>query len=223
VIGPLRESVKRIAYRLPPRLGVMTPRYPYQVEPAVLAATLSLIDQTRSAGGSVIEVGVAKGDTSVFVLEHMRSVGDDRPVVFVDTFDGFTPESIDHELSARGKPPQPLRSYRYGDRGVFERKLRRLGYENFEIVEGDAARFDWARVAPIGAMLLDVDLYLPTKAILEAAHPLLCAGGGIVVDDCLPGRPWDGAWQACTEFCNERALTSTVVGSQGRLLRAVDP
>lgn len=222
MIGPLRESVKKLAYRLPPALGIMTPRYPYQVEPAVLAGTVSLVERSREAGGSVVEVGVAKGDTSVFVLEHMRSVGDDRPVVFVDTFDGFTPESVEHEVSARGKRRQPLRSYRYGDRGTFERKLRRLGYENFEIVEADAARFDWGTVAPIGAMLLDVDLYLPTKTILEAAHPLLCPGGGIIVDDCVPDRPWDGAWQACAEFCAERGVTSTTVGRQGRLLTGVD-
>lgn len=219
-MGAFGEAVKKLAYRLPPSLGIMTPSYRYQVEPAVLAAFLTLIDRTGAEGGAVVEVGVAQGETSVFVLEHLRSVGDARSATLVDTFAGFTPDSVEFEVSSRGKRPQPMRSYRYGDRDIFERKLRRLGYENFGVVESDAARFDWTSVAPIGAMLLDIDLYLPTKAVLEEVHPLLCPSGGIIVDDCVPGGPWDGAWRACTEFCDERGMTPTTVGRQGRLVTA---
>lgn len=213
------EIVKYLTYRTPVLNRMMAPDYPYKIDPGELCVMVQLIDRTREAGGAVVEIGVAQGDTSVFLLEHLRTVGDDRRAYFLDTFSGFTAASIDTEVSVRGKSRHEYDRFRYGSEARFEANLRRLGYDRFEIVRGDASRFDWSSVGPIGAVLLDIDLYAPTKAILEAVYPLLCSGGGIVVDDCIEGTPWDGSLQAYQEFIAAHDLPFERVGRKGAVVR----
>jgi hypothetical protein len=213
------EALKYAVYRLPIVNRVMSPAYPYKVNPGQLAALIELIDGTRSAGAAVAEIGVAQGDTSVFLLEHLRTTADERPLLLFDTFSGFTPDSIAVEVGERGKKAREYDKFRYGDEARFRQRLRKAGYSRFETFKGDAARFDWATVGPIGAVLLDIDLYAPTKAILDAIWPHLVSGGGIVVDDCVAGSPWDGSLQAYQEFIDAHGLPFERVGHKGAVVR----
>src|SRR4051794_9175760 len=111
----LTESVKYTIYRTPVLERLMTPSYPYKVDPGELATMIELIEGSRAANGAIAEVGVAKGDTSVFLLEHLRSVGDPRTLMLFDTFSGFTQDSIDVEVGQRGKPVEFFDKFRYGD------------------------------------------------------------------------------------------------------------
>lgn len=197
----------------------MAPSYPYKLNPAQLAAMLELITATQGANASIAEVGVARGDTSVFLLEHLRTTADGRPLLLFDTFDGFTPDSIEMEVSVRGKPAGAYGVFRYGDERRFERKLRKAGYESFRIVKGDASRFDWSTIAPIGAVILDIDLYQPTISILEGIWPHLVPSGGVIVDDCLPDTPWDGSLQAYEEFIAAHGLPFERIGHKGAIVR----
>lgn len=215
----LREAVKWLVYRTPVAERAMAPSYPYKLNPAQLCAMVELVDATRSAAASVAEVGVAKGDTSVFLLEHLRTTGDDRPLLLFDTFGGFTSESVSVEVATRGKAAGEYDVFRYGDSRRFERNLRRAGYDRFRVVTGDAAAFDWGTIAPIGAVILDIDLYQPTITTLEAIWPHLVPGGGIVVDDCLPDTPWDGSLQAYEQFIAAHGLPFERVGHKGAVVR----
>jgi predicted O-methyltransferase YrrM len=214
------EWLKYVVYRTPVLRRFMSPRYPYKVNPGQLAALLNLIESSRDAGGSVIEIGVAKGDTSVFLLEHLRSVGDERELLLFDTFNGFTAESVDVEVEKRGKSRSEYDKFRYGNEMQFRKNLERSGYTNFRTIRGDASRFDWSTVAPIGAVLLDIDVYAPSKIILENIYPHLCPGGGIVIDDVLEGGPWDGSLQAYDEFVTSMGLPFTRVGHKGAVILA---
>ena len=198
----------------------MAPRYPYKINPGQLAAMVTLIDATRTVGGAIAEIGVAKGDSSAFFLEHLATTGDSRPLWLFDTFAGFTADSIAHETSVRGKPrAAEYDQFRYGDELRFRRNLEAMGYANFRTVKGDAAIFDWSGLGPIGAVLLDVDLYQPTIKILEAIYPRLVPGGGIVLDDCLADTPWDGSLQAYEEFIARHRLPFERVGNKGAIVR----
>jgi O-methyltransferase len=197
----------------------MAPSYPYKLNPGQLTAMIGLIDDTRHAAASIAEVGVAKGDTSVFLLEHLRTVRDERPLFLFDTFDGFTPDSVAVEVSDRGKAMDAYGVFRYSDERRFRRNLRKAGYENFRVIRGDASSFDWSTIAPIGAVLLDIDLYRPTISTLEAIWPHVVSAGGIVVDDCLPDTPWDGSLQAYQEFIAARGLPFERVGRKGAIAR----
>jgi hypothetical protein len=204
-----------------PFVGAMAPRYPYKIDPGQLAALLGFVDATRAAGGAVVEVGVAQGWTSAFLLEHLRTTGDDRKVLLFDTFSGFTDESVRIEIDERGKGPhrEVYQSFRYGDEALFRSKLRRAGYVNFETIKGDASTFDWSTIGPVGCALIDIDLYAPTAKILEAVYPHLCARGGIVVDDCVADTPWDGSLQAYLEFVQDHGLPFERVGGNGAVIR----
>lgn len=216
----LVEQAKYLVYRTPGAGRLMSPAYPYKINPGELAAMVGLIDATRDSGALVAEVGVAQGDSSVFLLEHLRTVDDPRTMHLFDTFSGFTPQSIAVEVETRGKDASAYDKFRYGSEDHFKKNLRRRGYDRFETHPGDASAVDWAAWGGIGAMLLDIDLYEPTLAILEAAYPHLVPGGGIVVDDCLDNTPWDGSLQAYQEFIDKHDLPFVRVGQKGALIRA---
>jgi len=215
----LAESVKYTIYRTPLLERLMVPSYPYKVDPGELAAMVDLIESSRAAGGAIAEVGVAQGDTSVFLLQHLQTVADERTLMLFDTFSGFTQESIDVEVEERGKSVEFFDKFRYGDENRFRRNLSKSGYSRFQTVKGDAAQYDWESLGPVGAILLDIDLYKPTIQILEKVYPLLVDGGGIVVDDCLPNRAWDGSLQAYEEFIAAHGLPFVRVGAKGGVIR----
>lgn len=215
---PLKELAKFIIYRAPLMGRAMAPRYLPKVDPAQLCSMLDLIDATRETGAAVIEIGVAQGGTSTFLLEHLKCSDDQRPLLLFDTFSGFTPESIEFEVTQRGKMRADLQRFRYTDEATLSRNLRRAGYENFRTYVGDASEFDWSGIGPIGAVLLDIDLYLPTRKILSSIWPHMVDGGGIVVDDCLADTPDDGAMQAYAEFTRSHRIKPRMIGSKGGLL-----
>jgi hypothetical protein len=163
---------------------------------------------------------VAQGDTSIFLLEHLATTADPRTLYLFDTFSGFTEDSIDHEVQVRHKSRADYEVFRYGDERIFQRNIRKCGYERFRTVKGDASQFDWHTIGPIGAVLLDIDLYRPTVDVLDAIYPLLAPGGGIVLDDCLADTPWDGSLQAYEEFITAHGLPFERVGGKGAVIRA---
>lgn len=220
----LMAFVKGVVYRTPGLRNIMLPEYRYWVDPGQLAAMIELIDATRRpGGGAIVEIGVARGYTSVFLLEHLRTTGDDRILVLVDTFDGFTRESVDYEVERRGKRTAELADFSYCDPRILDRSLARLGYANYRIVQEDCSKVDWQELGPVDAVFLDVDLYLPTAATLEALWPQLAPGGGIVLDDCVEKRWCDGAHQAYLEFIDRHDLPYIRVGGKGAALRKPHP
>jgi O-methyltransferase len=216
----LLESTKFAIYRTPVLNRLMAPKYPYKLNPGQLCAMLGFIDATLGSGAAIAEIGVAQGDTSVFLLEHLRTTHDERTLHLFDTFDGFTEVSIDHEVSVRGKSRVDFGAFRYGDEARFNSNLHRLGYTQFRTIKGDASEYDWPSLGPIGALLVDIDLYQPTLDILRAVYPQLVPGGGIVLDDCLPNTPWDGSLQAYEEFIRKHKLPFERVGRKGAVIRA---
>ena len=208
-------------YRLPaPVRKRLLPRYQYSIEPVQLACLVGLIDQNVNSGGGVVcEIGVARGYTSIFLLQHIRSTANPTKFVMVDTFSGFTRSSIAYEVSARGKAKSDIDKFQSGSPRMFEKHLRRLGYDNFEVVAGDCEEVDWESLGPIAVVHLDVDLYQPTKRTLERIWPHIIPGGACLVDDCQAGTPWDGALQAYTEFIEEHDMPFILVGNKGGLLR----
>ena len=211
--------VRYAAYRIPLLRNLMLPEYRYWVDPGTLSAMVELIASTRDSGAAVVEVGVGRGFTSVFLLEHLRTSGDPRSLTLVDTFTGFTQGSIGYEIGKRGKRVSDLTDYSYGSREVFEFGISRLGCSAYRIVADDCTKVDWKAIGPIGALLLDVDLYQPTRETLEIVWPLVIPGGGIVVDDCIEPHWADGALQAYREFIEARDLPFHRVGGRGGLLK----
>lgn len=215
-------AAKQLAYYLPSPLGdPLLPKYRFSIEPAQLTCLVGLIEENNRFGGRgvVCEIGVHRGYTSIFLLEHMRSTENPTTVVLVDTFNGFTQRSITYEVLQRGKKESDVDKFKSGSPMLFEKHLRRLGYDNFKVIVGDCEEVDWKSIAPIAVVLLDVDLYLPTKHTLERIWPHIISGGACLVDDVKEGGPWDGALQAYSEFIKEHDMPFIRVGNKGGLLR----
>src|ERR1700730_10078460 len=86
------QHLKRAAFRWPGLRELSRPRYYYNIEPAQLAWLCEAIAASKSHAtfkqpvqGCVVEVGVARGMTTVFLLEHMKKIGDTRTYVCMDT------------------------------------------------------------------------------------------------------------------------------------------
>ena len=214
-----RFVFKYFAGRVPIIRDLVLPKHRFGVDPIQLAALVNLIDATRESGGAVCEIGIGMGHTSVFLLEHMRSTANPAKVVLVDTFEGFTESSISYEVTHRGKVRSDIDLFKYGSRDIFERRLRRLGYDGFKIIVGDCQKVNWESIGPIAVALIDVDFYLPTKHTLDHIWPLIVPGGGCLVDDCKEGGPWDGALQAYSEFIEDHRMPFIHVGRKGGLLK----
>lgn len=216
------QQVKRIAFRWPGLRGLSRPRYSYNIEPAQLAWLCKAIEDTRTLRdsentppGCVVEVGVARGMTSVFLLEHMRQIGDRRPYICLDTFSGFTSGDIKHEVMFRGKISSHFRGFQYNQKSTFEHNLRKCGFENVIVYECDAGKFDWQRIPLIDVMLLDVDLYLPTKAVLANSFDRWSKCAHVMLDDVCPGGDYDGAMEAYRDFCETKGFPELKIGNKG--------
>jgi predicted O-methyltransferase YrrM len=197
-------------------------RYQHMFTPAQLSFLVNCLDATRNVPGTIFEVGCAAGMTTVWLNKHLDSVGPDRQYVSVDTFSGFVDRDVEHEIKARGKALEAWKLRQFfssNDRRWVDRTLRRNHITRVSLIEADAVTFDYSPYDAISFALVDVDLYLPVKATLDRIRSRMAKGGIIVVDDCAPGRTWDGALQAYVEFVNAHSRAPEIVLDKLGVLR----
>jgi SAM-dependent methyltransferase len=184
--------------------------YPYLFSPRQLQELASQLLDAKCEG-SVVEVGCSQGWTTCFLNEAMREARVERPYICIDTFRGFLKEDIHFENEKRGKKESYEADFTLNDKKWFDTSMQRAGYKNVRSYQADAATFDYASLGPIAFCLLDLDLYRPMKRSLSSIYSCLSSGGTIVVDDCKDDYKWDGAFQAYSEFCQERGKERDVV------------
>jgi hypothetical protein len=207
---PIREFAKKLAFRYT-RLGA--PEYPYIIEPVQLATMVNELNRVRNLPGSIIEVGVARGMTTRFICEHLVASGLDSERVFaIDTFDSFSPKDTEFEIRHRGKSSGEIWGFGYISFDSWKRNFREFKFVT--ACKADCSTFDYARIAPIKWAFLDVDLYLPTKSALAQIYDNMVDGGVLMIDDVMQPSRWDGAYQAYTEFCEERRLPFRLIGNK---------
>ena len=222
----LGEFAKRVAYRSKWLNFLSRPRFPlFGMQPAQLAWLVNKIDDTRRENktpGAIVEVGVGLGMTTVFLLEHMKLNNDTRPYYCIDTFGGFLEKDIAFEEKHRSKDRREMEGrFAYNKKEIFESNLKKAGYSNQVVICADASTMDFSAVAPIDVMLLDVDLFVPTKAVLTNSMKHLNARSYIMVDDCQPNSLWDGSDQAYNEFIQSHSLQRVIVGTKGGVVEKV--
>lgn len=212
MLNRLREYGKRQVFRHS-RFGA--PTYEYQIEPIQLMEIISGIERGVSGkrGGSLVEIGVARGMTSRFICEHVRSQGYNFEFYCLDTFSSFTENDIQFEVEKRGKKESELFGFfSYNDYRAWKRNFAE--FEFVRPIQCDASQFDFSAINPIHFCFLDVDLYLPTKNVLNHIVEHMSKSSVIVVDDVRDGNRWDGAYQAFMEFVADRNLSHKIVGNK---------
>ena len=207
----IKEFAKKIAFRHT-RFGA--PHYPFNIEPIQLAEIIMGIERALAGRphSTIVEVGVARGMTSRLIAEHVMLQGYDVDFYCIDTFSSFTSEDVDFEVSNRGKTREELRGFAYNDFEVWKRNFADIPF--VKPTQADAGKFDFSSIAPVSFCFLDVDLYVPTKAVLENLRPHLAPNAVVVVDDVQDNNQWDGAYQAFMEYVDEQGLDHRIAGNK---------
>lgn len=213
----MKELAKKIVFRYT-SMGV--PKYPYNIEPIQLAEIVKGIDFTlknNSIKGSLVEIGVARGLTSRFIVEHCLNNGYSNDFYCLDTFSSFTENDIVYEVDKRGKSRSELVGFAYNSFEIWKRNFSK--YNFVKPIKCDASSFDFSKISPISFCFLDVDLYLPTKNVLKNIFPYLNTSAIVIVDDVMDNNCWDGAYQAFMEFTEENDLSYEIVGNKCGVIR----
>lgn len=215
IIWPVRSAVYRLAkellYRTPLKKRIFHfYQHTYMYEPDQLLFLCQCIEQVKDVPGAFMEIGCAKGHTTVFLNRFMDRLGMERKYFAIDTFSGFTESDIRYETKQRNKSHH-YGDFRVNDKKWFDHTMKMNAIGRVESWKGDAKNFDFSQAGPIAFCLLDVDLYEPTRDILPRVYERLAPGGIIVIDDCKVDSKWDGALYAYQEFVSKRGLQENIL------------
>ena len=214
--------VKRALFWSPLR-SYLLHQYRYAFTPAQLARLTALATEAVAAPGDFCEIGCYRGYTTVWLNRHLDAVAPAKRYWAIDTFGGFVPTDVAHERQVRGKDSaedrRALDKFTVNSQRWFDRTMALNGITRVTSHAAAVQDFAFPADARFCYVLLDVDLYRPTRAALEKLWPQLSPGGVIVVDDCHAGHVYDGARQALEEFCPARGLHFEVVEAKLGVLR----
>jgi len=174
-----------------------------------LAVRYELFSMIRDVSGSIVECGVAKGN-SLLLFSHLSSIMEpyaiNRRIVGFDTFAGFrslggkADPKDDNEKDFSDTSDQTiLRAIELLDMNRAAGHMKRT-----EIVKGDATKTikKYVKNNPeltIALLYLDFDLFKPTMAALQHLLPLVCKGGIVVFDEFNYDK-FAGETAACKEM-----------------------
>ena len=200
------------------------PIYPFNIEPSQLSKLTNLLDELNETKGNFVEIGVARGQTTLFLSRHIENTNyldknKDFKYYAIDTFASFLKEDINYEIKNRGKILSELKGFNYMS---FEKwKTNFKNYHFVKPIKSDCSIFNYEKISPIKIAFIDVDLYLPTKKALNKIFKHVIKGGYILIDDVLDNKNYDGAFQAYMEFCSENNINPKIIGNKCGIIRKI--
>lgn len=198
-------------------------KYPYLLDPIQLSALVGAIDELADKPGCIVEIGVYRGWSTMFLCEHIQVTYPDKPPAYyaIDTFSSFVDDHLDYEVAKRSKVRKKLGHFFYNDYEIWTANFRKYPFVN--AIKADCTQFDFSRLGPIKLALIDVDIYVPTFQALSKVYPCLIEGGVILVDDVIKkldtAYAYDGAREAYLDFCSAHHLPPTYIGRRCGLIR----
>lgn len=210
----LQSLFYELTARFPSRLNrSWMAHYPFQFTPSQLCFLIRCLERTKDLAGPIVEVGVSRGATTIFLNKYLDELATDKRYVAIDTFSGFTEKDIAYEVETRRKRRDfTWRGYSNNKQEWFDKTMQLSGISRVQTVRADANTYDFDNEANISFCLLDVDLYLPMKASLMRIIPRMGNGGILVIDDCYQQENiFDGAAQAHREVCETMNLPHAIV------------
>ena len=228
-----KSALAPLARRIALEASVRTPlrawalqRYRYLIDPSELCFLVQCLETLRNVPGDIVEVGVARGATTVFLNRHMDVSGIEKRYHAIDTFSGFVADDVSYETSARGKSSRDdkgnsLSDFKVNSRHWFDKTLEINNIRRVKVHQGDVSELASDFSARVCLAFIDVDLYLPTKRALRKVSSLM-QHGYIVVHDCVEDNLFDGSYQAYREFIADCGVEATVVGRRLGVIRFGD-
>lgn len=150
---------------------------------------LEIYNQIIDLPGDILEFGVYKGTSLVRLLSFrdLLENSNSRKVFGFDIFGKF-PDSL--QLDSDRKFVQNFEGA--GGYGISKKELdmhlQTKGFKNYELIEGDILKTIPEFIAnnrsrKIALLHIDVDVYEPTKVILESLWDRVVKGGILMLDD----------------------------------------
>lgn len=202
----IKKLLKEIIFRSPLRRHFF-PYHAYNFTVPQLLFICKCLEDSRVALGCIAEIGVAQGQTTLFLNKYMDAAQIEKPYFSVDTFEGFTEKDIHIEVSQRSKRTSFYTGYNMNKQKWYDGTMRMNSISRVKSIKADINTFDLQSLGPLSFAILDVDLYRPMKKGLCDLVPILSPGGVLIVDDCDPtNERWDGASQAYREYTEENGL-----------------
>lgn len=188
----LRKTFAPTLYRYPPT-GLVPDR---------LATYITGLLDRRHLNLPVAEVGCHLAGTSILAYRALRRNGWTSSYTCFDTFGGFVPDQFETD-AALGTPDRLKDMFGANSVSLVRTILDQHGCQDIGLVQGDITTVPDSKFEPFySAVLLDMDLSVPTYEAMKRFWPRMASGGVIYVDDCPP----DGDWKArvgYAQFCKE--------------------
>jgi O-methyltransferase len=173
--------------------------------------------------GAFAECGCWRGQSTYIISNLMQSLGDERPFLVFDSFEGGLPDKTEHDRVGLGDTDPE-----------HTEKIKRHYYSSLERVSDSLKPFPFvklyrgwipdvflgsdAQAHRFALVHIDVDLYEPTRDSLEFFFPLLVKGGIIVLDD-YGASIFPGTTKAVDEFLSTHRVELFIPGQvQGAFL-----
>lgn len=184
-----------------------------------LLAYYDLLKQVKDLPGSIVEVGVFMGNglfTWSKLIETFFPGNRGKKVFGFDNFNGYEQEILDCDVKAVEYIKNLVGDFKIDY--SFVHKLEKLhnldsmipGVERVKIYNGNFdTTFENFKKENYGVRLkilvVDVNLYLPTKNALDSLYDLLVPGGVIVLRG-YGVKPWEGESKAVDEFMKLKGI-----------------
>jgi len=167
--------------------------YLSKVEIARMIYLHEIYQKILDVPGVIMEFGVRWGQ-NLALFEAFRGIHEPfnttRKIIGFDTFDGFPAVSEHDAGAARGdyRITSGYEEYLESLLATREREGTLAHIRKFELVSGDASvtvgkYLEFHQETVIALAFFDLDIYPPTKAVMEAIRPYLCRGSVIVLDE----------------------------------------
>lgn len=217
-----RIWLRRLLFATPFRRFIF-PRHQYAYSPRQLATLIDVLDEAVQQPGDVIEIGCFVGTTTIYLNKHLAAIQHKRRYLALDTFHGFTKADVTFEQQQRGKTVEQVERdclFAMNNKKWFDYTMTLNGLQQVESIAGDINKISLSSYTQhLCFVLIDVDLYLPTKHALSQVWELLAPGGIIVIDDCAADHVFDGSRQAWLEFIEQHQLAQELVNDKLAIIR----
>lgn len=147
--------------------------------------------------GDIVECGVFKGTSLVRFASFLELLGNplSKKIIGFDTFGKFPETNFEADKEMRQRHLDTAGGESMSKQQLMD-VLKHKGIDkHIELVEGDITKTlqDYVKSNPelkVSLLNLDVDIYEPSKVVLESLYPRLVHGGILLLDDyeSFPGE-----------------------------------
>lgn len=154
-----------------------------------------IVDRVKNVKGDIIEFGVWKGNTS-FLIKKIIDIFEIKKKLYL--FDHF--KGLLHFEKADKSKKEVYGKYK-GNKKFIKDLINFFRFKNISIIDMDAMKLSTKTFnkKKFSLAIVDVDLYQPTKKILEAINPYMQKNSLIVFDEGND-KYWPGEKKALNEF-----------------------